>query len=259
MKNKSIFQWLLVCIMILTFSLTAFSGQWISSNSEWYYKTDDGFYAKNAWLWLDEDHDGIAHLYHFDNNGIMSKSTQVTKEDEFDSSNKMIFDINSDGIITGIHYTDDYYIPLSPKEMPPYAIYKTNTYYRYALNNGKDFYDFKDAKNAKINNYIENNGYYSDRLTYYVDCGNYYAIDVDILVYDAGTDGNEDIIKCVIPTKAYFSKDCICNTHSPEGDKVASISKIVMESSSSPSFNFFDVTSTDSNGFITSCNMRIAA
>ena len=259
--NRKLYSNIILDLIFFIFllSLNTFAGQWEYSNSDCYYKIDDGSYAKNAYLWLDEDHDGIAYLYNFDNNGKMSKSTTVEYVYPLYPYSKTIYDVNSDGVITGYHFENGFYEPITPEGMPPYSIHKNNSGYYYTLNNGKDFYDFKEAKTAKINTYYVQGDNYYDRTQYFIDCGEYYSIDVDILVYDAGTDGTMDYIGCVIPTKAYFSKNCICNTHSPEGDKVEPISNIVMESSSYPSFNFFDVTATDSNGFITSCNMRIAA
>lgn len=255
---SNIFLYIIFFIFLL--SLNTFAGQWEYSNSDWYYKIDDGSYAKNAYLWLDEDHDGIAYLYNFDNNGKMSKSTTVEYVYPLYPYDKTIYDVNSDGIITGFHFEDGFYEPINPEGMPPYAIYKNNSGYYYVLNNGKDHYDFKEAKTAKINTYYIQGDNYYDRTQYFIDCGNYYSIDVDILVYDAGTDGTMDYIGCAIPTTAYFSKDCIVNVHKPTGDEVTTISRVIAENNnSSVLYNFFDVLTVNSYGYITSCNMRFAA
>ena len=50
---------------------------WVRGNSKnaWWYDLGNGNYYKSSWQWIDDNHDGIAECYCFDENGWMFENT----------------------------------------------------------------------------------------------------------------------------------------------------------------------------------------
>ncbi len=212
---------------------TSGSGKWIQSGSDWYYIIDDGNYAKDAWLWIDKNHDGKAEFYHFDANGVMSKSTEVYIYGEtvyFDENGAMIND--DDGSV----YSED---------VPSYSINMVNGNYEYSLNNNDSHYNFKEIKFADIN---------TDNL---VNWGEYYSCQIRIEVCFMGSGGGvSEVMNCYIPATAYFSKNCMVKKSYPENSIPIPISSINFQDDEFYSHvTYVRVESVDSNGYVTSCTM----
>lgn len=70
---KKLVTTVLAATLSASMSMTAFAGQWMfdSDHSGWWCKEDDGSYPADAWVWLDDDHDGIEECYCFDSNGYL--------------------------------------------------------------------------------------------------------------------------------------------------------------------------------------------
>ncbi len=52
-------------------AMPVIAGQFVTdANGKW-YKNDDGTYPKSTWQWIDEDGDGKAYSYYFDENGYV--------------------------------------------------------------------------------------------------------------------------------------------------------------------------------------------
>ena len=52
-------------------STSAFAGTWKQESAGWWYDDEDGMYPHSQWRWLDEDQDGVAECYYFDENGYV--------------------------------------------------------------------------------------------------------------------------------------------------------------------------------------------
>lgn len=55
--------------MVISMSLTAFAGEWEADATGWRYIEKDGTYPVSQWVWIDNDNDGTAECYCFDENG----------------------------------------------------------------------------------------------------------------------------------------------------------------------------------------------
>lgn len=231
---------LLFGILTLAFSsFSSYAGHWIEEGQDWYYMTDDGNYAKDTWLWLDENHDGKAEFYHFEKSGVMSRSKSITMENT-GLTGDVTFNIDKNGVTSSFNMRGrDFYKEreITPIDMPPYSIHLNNGKYEYSLNDGKTHYDFSLITSA-----------YTDHL---VDCGNYYSSNVRLIIDDEGSmPGAFEIQECYIPATAYFSKDCSCRYYTEYGETYIPISEFLAND------NYYAsviVESTNSDGYITSC------
>ena len=64
-----------VAALSMTFSLNAFASNWVHENVNIKYIQADGTYA-TGWTWIDNDLDGYAACYYFDENGNLSQAFQ---------------------------------------------------------------------------------------------------------------------------------------------------------------------------------------
>ena len=66
-----------VCLlfMLLLSSFTAFAGSWQADGSGYWWLNDDGTYPASTWLWIDDDGDGIAECFYFNESGYMLSGT----------------------------------------------------------------------------------------------------------------------------------------------------------------------------------------
>lgn len=66
-------------VLSATISSTAFAGTWSKGTGEnqnkWWYDKGNGSYSNNGWEWIDNDGDGTAESYYFDNNGWLLVNT----------------------------------------------------------------------------------------------------------------------------------------------------------------------------------------
>ena len=245
MKRKmKFFAALLACAMTIS-PIAAMAGQWVPMGSDWAYMTDDGDFAKNCWLWLDENHDQKAELYHFDANGMMSKQTMLTLNGDGET---LCVNIDENGIANfyaycagASWYTSDM---ISPVLMPAYAIYMANGQYCYYLPDGVPYYNFAEVKDS-----------YISELTDYGPC---YAADAFIPIYHQGSaPGVWEPIECGIITNARFAKNCLVTVSYYVGpgdnyDDVMSISDFLARHID---YNYMSVSATDANGYVTACTM----
>lgn len=64
---------LTITIQIVLFELV-FAGRLLTIDGVTAYHTDDGVIAKNTWVWIDVNNDGIEELYRFDEFGFIAKN-----------------------------------------------------------------------------------------------------------------------------------------------------------------------------------------
>lgn len=66
-----------ICTAVITLSMSipAFAGQWLSNASGSWWQNDDGSWPSNGWQWIDENNDGLAECYYFDENGYLLVNT----------------------------------------------------------------------------------------------------------------------------------------------------------------------------------------
>lgn len=69
MKKRSFL--ILAAAFTAAFSMTAYAGEWQSSENGWWYAKDDGTWPVSAWEWLDGNGDGVSECYYFDENGYL--------------------------------------------------------------------------------------------------------------------------------------------------------------------------------------------
>lgn len=74
MKKKG-FVIFLSAAMVLSMSMTAFAGGWMSDTHGKWWQGDNGEYPVNAWCWIDADSDGTAECYCFDGTGYLYTDT----------------------------------------------------------------------------------------------------------------------------------------------------------------------------------------
>ncbi|MCD8082116.1 MAG: hypothetical protein LUE86_00985 [Clostridiales bacterium] len=61
--------------VVVSMSMTAFAGQWVSDGNGWWYANDDGTWPASTWEWIDGNGDGIAECYYFLDSGYMATGT----------------------------------------------------------------------------------------------------------------------------------------------------------------------------------------
>jgi len=223
-------------------SSAALAGQWVENGGNWFYMTDDGNYAKNTWLWLDENHDTKAELYHFDANGVMAQSTVIQMGS---GKNYVLVNIDGNGVATDCTSVDspyiNYYTLLDERFPKSYSI---DEKYGYSLD--VDHYDFAELKFAEFP--------YSSEKNPIKKTGNCYSADVYLYVW-RGDFGNElDSFNCFIKTTAKFSKNC--RVRSYDNEESFSISDFIKKKQY---HNCLDVYSVDTDGYITDCRIYSAA
>ena len=240
---------LMITTSIIMNSFSTLAGQWIQIAQDWSYLTDDGNLAKDTWLWLDEDRDGQADLYHFDVNGVMSKDTCVSLYSDSYWDYFMIIDEYgkaTENIEEGAHSYQRYSTEIGSVNIPPYliSVQKDNNgdHYVYSLKEDIDHYRFKEIHYAWID-------------TPLIDCGDHYFPNVKLEVCPIPNYGGHlEVMECYIPAIAYFSKECKVLTYDTDNiycDKTIPITLYL--ASYELNHCFITVKSTDSNGYITSC------
>ena len=71
MRNKMFISALLAGAMIISFSFTAFAGQWMKDDVGYWWQEDDGSYPVDTFKWIDANGDTSAEGYYFDENGYV--------------------------------------------------------------------------------------------------------------------------------------------------------------------------------------------
>lgn len=56
-------------------SITALAGAWKADNDQWKFLKDDGTYYVSGWQWIDDNSDGVAECFYFDENGHLLMGT----------------------------------------------------------------------------------------------------------------------------------------------------------------------------------------
>ena len=233
-------------------SFTSFAGQWVQMGENWTYMTDNGVFVKDKWLWLDENHDGKAELYHFDANGMMSKSTTVDAYDEDYAEypdEKLFINVDQNGAATTYKdYMDGQWYEkiMETVDIPRYKINFENGSYKYYLPEGIDHYNFAEIKYAWIDNNI-------------TDCGDYYSAKVYPIVKHMGSaPGLIGLTDLCLTTEAFFAEDCKVHVVGADVDndytsidREMSISELAEKKNLS--YNYLEVNSVDDDGYITSC------
>lgn len=74
--NKNIIKLLFITILysIILNSIISFAGHLSIIDGKAVYYTDDGIVAKDTWIWLDDNNDGVEELYRFDNLGFIANN-----------------------------------------------------------------------------------------------------------------------------------------------------------------------------------------
>ena len=67
--RKKLVAGILAIALTLGFSITALAGQWKQDVVGWWYDNGNGTYPANQWQWIDNNGDGIAECYYFDQYG----------------------------------------------------------------------------------------------------------------------------------------------------------------------------------------------
>ena len=68
---------LLGVLIAFALSVPAAAGEWRENGRGWWYDNLDGTYARDGWLWIDGNHDGIAECYCFDGDGYLYVNTRT--------------------------------------------------------------------------------------------------------------------------------------------------------------------------------------
>lgn len=73
---------MLVVTALTTMSMTvvAFAGEWKQDSQGSWWVNDDGSYPINTWQWIDEENDGIAECYYFDETGYLWTNDKLTPD-----------------------------------------------------------------------------------------------------------------------------------------------------------------------------------
>lgn len=229
----------ILCVAIGVISIlstTTFAGQWVENGGKWFYMTSDGTFAKDTWLWLDEDHDTYANLYHFDSNGVMSQSTTIIEAIGSGYDYELVTIDNTgaaidcteahDGKVTDYNTFYGYRLPEN---------YSVDGNYVYSLD--VDHYNFEEINSAFIKPIKKTE-----------DC---YSADVSLFVYCTDYGSWLDTINCFVKTTAKFSNNC--KVRSWDDKEVNSISDFLKKKDNY--YNCIDVYSVDDNGYITDCRI----
>ena len=220
-------------------STTAFAGQWVENGGQWFYMTDNGKYAKDIWLWLDENHDTYAELYHFDANGVMSQSTTVM---DGSGTSYMLVNVDNNGAALNCTLAEgsstDYEM-IGNQAFPANYSVRLNSKGGYDYSLDVDHYDFEEVKDAKINGSFKKSG----------DC---YLADVSLCIFYM-SDSRMVTFNRFIDTTAKFSKNC--KVRSYDNNDGVPISDYYKKQNRN---NWLEVYSVDSDGYITDCMIYTA-
>ena len=124
MKKKALF--LMVMVMSILMSMTAFAGVWRTgaapNENRWWYDNEDGTWAAGGWQWIDGNRDGTAECYYFDNEGWMAAGTMTPDG----------YQVNGDGAWAenGVVMTQTVSLPASPthtREASSLVVYFSRT------------------------------------------------------------------------------------------------------------------------------------
>ncbi len=63
-----------IAVIVFFASNVSFAGRLLTVDNVTAYHTDDGVIAKNIWVWIDDNGDGIEELYRFDELGFIAKN-----------------------------------------------------------------------------------------------------------------------------------------------------------------------------------------
>ena len=74
-RSKSLIFSICLLFMLLLSSFAAFAGSWQADASGYWWLNDDGTYPVSTWLWIDDDGDGIAECFYFNESGYMLSGT----------------------------------------------------------------------------------------------------------------------------------------------------------------------------------------
>ena len=243
--NRKLKFFIATASMLCSMAMTSLAGQWIESNGQWFYMTDDANFAKNTWLWLDENHDTHAELYHFDANGVMSQGTTVGI---VDGSENIQINIDGNGAATDYILTYTYSLnktktnhsAVKKVSLPPSYSINLDADGNYVYSSNVDHYDFKEICDAWISSIK--------------DCGDYYSADCYLVVYHDGSDpGVFGNFEFDVKTTAKFSKDCKVKNYPNDIDSSAvSISKFLK---TNDYFNMLYAEKVNSDGYITLCSL----
>lgn len=79
MKNKGRNTKIFLFSAVVTFAAAfpAYAGAWQYDEAGQWYQNDDGSYPWQEWKWIDDDQDGTAECYYFDENGYLLKNTET--------------------------------------------------------------------------------------------------------------------------------------------------------------------------------------
>lgn len=73
-------------------SVPTFAGSWQSDATGCWYQNDDGTYPINCWQWIDNNNDGIAENYYFNEKGYILVSTTTSDGYTVDANGAWIID-----------------------------------------------------------------------------------------------------------------------------------------------------------------------
>lgn len=89
MKKKAFFTFLaLGCLLSYN---VAFAAEWEQDASGWRYKQDNGTYARDTQLWIDDDNDTIFKKYDFDANGYCIINTVGHGNEQYNENGEWIY------------------------------------------------------------------------------------------------------------------------------------------------------------------------
>lgn len=100
MKHKSVFVFLLSCVLFIMSAFPAFAGSWVEENGKLRYYNNDGAPVSG---WIEED----GNKYYTDSNGYMK--TGWTKAD------RCWYYFNEDGTMACDTWIDNYYVSTDGK------------------------------------------------------------------------------------------------------------------------------------------------
>ncbi|WP_031553498.1 hypothetical protein [Oribacterium sp. FC2011] len=145
----------------MTFSVNAFANNWVHDNGTFKYIQADGTYA-TGWTWIDNDLDGYAACYYFDENGILFHDFQDKIDDKWLNSNG---EWVIDGVTQRKKVSEPYSIPFGTEPYNP----------AQPLKNCIDAWDLRQVnplspeQNPRYHWHESSKYYRSDSLTYVYD------------------------------------------------------------------------------------------
>ncbi len=147
---KRIMGLLLAVLMVIGVCGTAFAGQWTEDLHGRYYINDDGSYPTNKWQWIDDDGDGIAQCYYFDNSGYSVRNGKTPDGYETNMEGQWVIDgvvqqenaadvpVNGAQLSAAAAYTGTPVVVLAEYS---YSKYGSNRYFYVIQNTGLETLD----------------------------------------------------------------------------------------------------------------------